>query len=82
MGMAGDGDKMKIYSDSEAQYNLDSLLCEARKDGAVGIRQKDGQTFIIRPVDVPDSPLNAKGVNLPITTEEIAGFIHETRKEG
>jgi hypothetical protein len=74
-------DNMKIYSYSEAQQNLDSLLCEARKDGAVGIRQNDGQTFIIQPEGVPDSPLNVKGVNLPITTEEIVGFIHEARKE-
>jgi hypothetical protein len=71
---------MKVYSDLEAQQNLDSLLYEARKEGAVGIRQKDGQTFIIRPEDVPDSPLNVQGVNLPISTEEIVGFIHEARK--
>jgi hypothetical protein len=73
---------MKVYSDQEAQQNLDSLLSEARKEGSVGIRQKDGQTFIVRPQNVPDSPLNVQGVNLPITTEEIIGFIHEARKEG
>lgn len=72
---------MKIYSESDAKENLETVLSEARKDGAVGIRQKDGLTFIIRPEDIPDSPLNVKGVNLPITTEEIFGFIHEARME-
>jgi hypothetical protein len=73
---------MKVYSDSEAQNDLNTILSEACKAGAVGIRQKDGQTFIVRPENMPDSPLNVKGVNLPITTEEIVGFIHEARKEG
>ena len=72
---------MKIYSDSESQNTLNAVLSEACKEGAVGIRQKNGQTFIVRPDDVPDSPLDVQGVNLPISTEDIIGFIHEVRKQ-
>ncbi|MGA2796300.1 MAG: hypothetical protein ABSE63_01845 [Thermoguttaceae bacterium] len=72
---------MKVYSDSEAEKNLNSVLREASKEGAAGIRKKDGQTFIVRPENVPDSPLNVEGVKLPISTDEIVGFIHEARKE-
>jgi len=79
--MDGEEDSMKIYSDSEAQKNLETVLSEARKEGAVGIRQKDGLTFIVRPEGVPDSPLDVKGMSLPISTEEIVGFIHKVRKE-
>ena len=46
----------------------------------VGIRQKDGQTFILRPEIIAESPINVPGLNLPITTEEIIGFIHEGRR--
>ncbi|MGD0516673.1 MAG: hypothetical protein ABSA26_03990 [Thermoguttaceae bacterium] len=73
---------MKVFTDNEAQQNLELLLGEAQKEGAVGIRQKDGKTFILRPENIPDSPLNIPGLNLPITTEEIIGFIHEGRKGG
>ena len=72
---------MKIYSESEAQNNLNVILSEACKEGAVGIRQKNGQTFIVRPEVVPESPLNVQGVNLPVSTGEIIGFIHEARKQ-
>ena len=79
--MDGEEDNMKIYSDSEAQEHLEAVLSKARKEGAVGIRQQDGQMFIVRPENVPDSPLNVEGVKLPISTDEIVGFIHEARKE-
>jgi predicted house-cleaning NTP pyrophosphatase (Maf/HAM1 superfamily) len=73
---------MKVFTDSEARQNLEQLLGEAQKDGAVGIRQKDGQTFILRPENISESPLNVAGLNLPITTEEIIGFVHEGRRGG
>ena len=72
---------MKVFSDQEAQQNLQSVLSEARKEGSVGIRQGNGETFVLRPEGLPDSPLNVKGVNLPISTDEIVGFVHEARKE-
>ena len=72
---------MKIYSDSEAKQNLELILNEAGREGAVGIRQKDGHTFIVRPESSFISPLNVQGVNLPVSTAEIVDFIHEGRRE-
>jgi hypothetical protein len=72
---------MKVFTDNEARQNLEQILGEAQKEGAVGIRQKDGKTFILRPESIHDSPLNVPGINLPISTEEIIGFIHESRRE-
>jgi hypothetical protein len=71
---------MKIYSDSEAKDNLETLLGEANRAGAVGIRQKDGHTFIVRPESCFNSPLEVQGVNLPVSTAEIVDFIHEGRR--
>jgi hypothetical protein len=73
---------MKFYSDQEAQQNLELLLGEAGREGAVGIRRKDGLTFIVRPENGSVSPLDVPGVNLPVSTEEIVEFIHEGRREG
>ncbi|MGW8257879.1 MAG: hypothetical protein ACWGMZ_10375 [Thermoguttaceae bacterium] len=72
---------MKIFNDNEAKQNLEQILGEAQKEGAVGIRQQDGQTFILRPENIPESPLDVPGLNMSITTEEIIGFIHEGRRE-
>jgi PHD/YefM family antitoxin component YafN of YafNO toxin-antitoxin module len=40
---------MKEYTYSEARQRLASLLNSARTDGAVRIRRRDGQRFIVRP---------------------------------
>jgi hypothetical protein len=73
---------MKFYTDSEAKKNLELLLGEAGREGAVGIRREDGSTFIVRPESSFASPFGVNGVNLPISTAEIIEFIHEGRREG
>jgi hypothetical protein len=71
---------MKIYTYSQARQSLAELLDQAWKDGAVRIRRRDGQTFIIRPDRSKKSPLDVDGVDLGITTDEIAEFIREGRR--
>jgi hypothetical protein len=73
---------MKIFSESEALKNFELLLEEANRSGAVGVRQENGQTFIIRPELPSKSPFDVPGINLPISTEEIIEFVHEGRREG
>ncbi len=68
---------MKVYTYSEARQSLASVLEEAHKEGAVGIRRKDGRMFVIRPEPTNGSPLDDLGV----TTDEIVGFIRESRRE-
>ena len=72
---------MKVYTYSEARQNLASLLEQSRKEGAVGIRRKDGRMFVIRPETSKGSPLDIAGMGLDVTTEEIVGFIRQSRRE-
>ncbi|HWP93755.1 MAG TPA: type II toxin-antitoxin system Phd/YefM family antitoxin [Thermodesulfobacteriota bacterium] len=71
---------MKIYTYSEARQKLALLLEEAQKEGSVGIRRRDGSTFILKPSSAMESPLDVEGVDTGITAREIVGFIHEGRK--
>lgn len=72
---------MKIYTYSEARQSLASVLEEAHRDGAVGIRRKDGRMFVIRPEPSNGSPLDIEGLKLDVTTDEIIGFVRESRRE-
>jgi len=64
----------------EAQQDLSTLLEQARRDGAVRIQSKEGQTFVLKPEDTAPSPLDVKGVDLNLSRQEIIEFIHESRK--
>lgn len=66
---------MKVYTYSEARQRLASLLEEAKKSGAVRIRRRDGQCFILKPERMQSSPLNVEGMNLKIPSEEIVEFL-------
>ncbi len=72
---------MKEYTYSEARQKLSTLLDEARREGAVRIRRRDGQVFLVRPAETLQSPLDVKGLDLNITREEIVEYIHEGRRE-
>jgi hypothetical protein len=72
---------MKAYTYSEARQNLASLLEEARKEGAVRIRRRDGQSFVLTPESSSASPLDVEGVDLRMTRSEIVGFVRESRRE-
>ena len=72
---------MKVYTYFEARQSLASIVDEAYRDGAVGVRRKDGRMFVMRPEPSKGSPLDIKGMNLGVTTDEIVGFIRERRRE-
>ena len=72
---------MKTYTFSKARQNLASVLNQAKKDGAVRISRRDGQSFEIRPEQQSKSPLDVPGIQLEITTEEIIQIVREGRKE-
>jgi hypothetical protein len=71
---------MNEYTYSEARQNLASLLDQAVREGEVRIRRKDGRVFAIQPVPSDKSPLDVKGLDLGISTQEILAFIAEGRK--
>jgi prevent-host-death family protein len=72
---------MKEYTFSEARQRLASLLDRARKEGAVRIRKRNGQKFILQPEKQSRSPLDVPGLNLNIGREEILEIIRSSRRE-
>lgn len=71
---------MREYTYSEARQKLSTVLDEAKREGAIRIRRRDGQAFVLRSELNLRSPLDIKGLNLNITREEIVEFIQEGRK--
>ena len=71
---------MKEYTYSEARQRLAALLERARREGAVRIRRKDGQVFVLRPEATRASPLDVPGVDLRLTRGEILELIREGRR--
>ena len=71
---------MRVYTYSEARQNLATLLDVASRDGAVAIRRRDGQTFILSPEATGNSSLDVDGIDLDVTTEEIIDIIRQGRE--
>jgi hypothetical protein len=70
---------MNIYTYSEARQKLSSLLDQAQKEGGVIIKRKDGSTFELKPVIEKKSPLDVKGIDLNVNSEEIVDIVREAR---
>jgi antitoxin Phd len=72
---------MTEYTFSEARQKLASILDKARRDGAVRIRRRDGQVFVLKPERAQKSPLDVSGINLKIGRMEIVDLIKEGRRK-
>jgi hypothetical protein len=71
---------MTVYTRSEAERQLTTVLDRARSEGEVRIQGEDGQEFVVRPVPRGKSPLNVRGVNIGVTTAEIVAAVRESRE--
>jgi hypothetical protein len=73
---------MKSYTFSEARQNFAAILEQARREGAVRIQRRDGQSFVLRPEPQQTSPLDIPGITLrtAITREDILQSIQESRR--
>ena len=71
---------MKEYSFTEARQHFASILDEAKKDGVVCIKKRDGESFYIKPAASKKSLLDIKGVDLGISSSEIVDLIREGRE--
>jgi hypothetical protein len=72
---------MKEYTYSEARQRLAMLLREARVEGGVRIRRRDGTAFVVRPVPLDArSPLDVPGVRTAATMDDIVAAIRESRR--
>ena len=69
-----------VFTYSEARQKLATVLEQSRSEGEVRIKRKDGQEFVIKPVEKPESPLDVEGVDLGLSVEDIVGFVREVRE--
>lgn len=70
---------MKVYTFSKARQELASVLDQAKKEGGVRIKRRDGQTFVILPDRTSASPLDVKGVTVRLSRAEIVQAVRESR---
>lgn len=71
---------MKVYTYSQARQKLAKLLDDARQEGKVQIKRRDGQTFVIKPVKDTTSPLNVEGVNSGLDIKDLNQAVRESRE--
>lgn len=71
---------MKEFTYSEARQQLAALLDRAGRDGAVRIRRRDGQVFVLRPEPSNGSPLDVPGLKLSVSRDEIVDLVREGRR--
>lgn len=71
---------MKVYTYSQARQKLAKLLDDARQEGQVQIKRRDGQTFVIKPVEEKKSPLDVTGVSADLSLDELNESVRESRE--
>ena len=71
---------MTVYTFSEARQKFASLLERARREGAVRVKRRDGQVFLIQPEKSRRSPLDVPMVDAEFSTEEVVGIVREMRQ--
>ncbi|MEQ9308228.1 MAG: type II toxin-antitoxin system Phd/YefM family antitoxin [Balneolaceae bacterium] len=71
---------MKVYTYSQARQNLSKLLDEAKNEGEVRIKRRDGKTYILKPLQENISPLDIEGIDSDFTKEELNAIVREGRE--
>lgn len=71
---------MRGYSFTEARQHFASVLEEAKKEGVVCIKKRDGQAFYLKPATAKESPLDVEGVDLGLSSGEIVELLRNGRE--
>jgi hypothetical protein len=71
---------MRVYSYSEARQRFAEVLSQARREGQVQIRRRDGQLFLLRPAAPRRSPLDVPAVDSGLTAKQIVALVRESRR--
>ena len=71
---------MKVYTYSQARQNLSKLLDEAKNEGEVRIKRRDGKTYILKPLQENTSPLDVEGIESDFTIQELNSIVREGRE--
>jgi hypothetical protein len=69
-----------VYTFSEARQKFAALLERARREGAVRVKRRDGQVFLIQPERSRRSPLDVAGIDSDVSGEEIVEMVREMRQ--
>lgn len=70
---------MQIYTCSEAQKKLSSVLDKAETSGKVLIRRRDGRTFALEPERTDVSPLDVPSIKATVNTDELVSIVRQGR---
>ncbi len=73
-----------MYTVSQVQKQLLDLLQKVLREGQIQFQSGDGQIFVIRSI-LPEkpsktSPLDVRGIKLPVTTNDILQAVRESRE--
>jgi Antitoxin Phd_YefM, type II toxin-antitoxin system len=71
---------MTVYTFSEARQKFAAVLERARREGAVRVKRRDGQVFVIQPERSRRSPLDVAGIDTDLSGEEIVDIVREMRQ--
>ena len=72
---------MNVYTYTEARRKLASVLDKAHAEGAVRIRRRNGQVFVLRPEPGEESPFdNVASVDSGLSGEDIVQLVRESRE--
>ena len=71
---------MREYSFTEARQHFASILDEAKREGVVCIKKRDGESFYLTPAISKKSPLDVQGIDLGLKASEIVDVIREGRE--
>ena len=71
---------MTVFTFSEARQKFAAILERARREGAVRVKRRDGQVFIIQPDRSRHSPLDVAGIDTDLSAGEIVDMIREMRQ--
>jgi predicted nucleic acid-binding protein/PHD/YefM family antitoxin component YafN of YafNO toxin-antitoxin module len=69
-----------VYHYTGARQHFAALLDEAKKQGVVCVKKRNGESFYIRSATTKKSPLDIEGVDLDISSSEIVDIIREGRE--
>ena len=71
---------MTTYIYSKARQNFTAVLDKAKKEGKVLIKKRDNSSFILSTLPLAESPLNVRGINIDLTSQEIIDVLKEVRR--
>ena len=72
---------MNVYTYTEARRKLASVLDKAQEEGAVRIKRRNGQVFVLKPEPVEESPFDkVQSVDTGLSGSEIVEMVCESRR--